>query len=349
MAKDAAKVITAIRDMHQEGFIAAALSRLGWKVALRATDINSLCSYIAENPECLVVASDDFKGIEKIEVRNQILLRGLSQALVSGGIVSPVSDSELHHLMNSISKGNREKSMKLPKIETSVFTVASLGRNVGTTIVAINLASEIVVLGRSVLLVDCHSAHPSISTYLGLHGLREKIIETEFGFSATEIASTERLLEISERASNYDVVVIDLGELQLSERTTVGNRLSDVLSTWALKSSQRLHIVSDHRNTGNVDFLRRLQALSKVAEVSYIDRVMKLSEITNKREILQLKKSSEDELAIPTFIYPYDRRAMQAIRRDQRPLERTATKSVLRAEIQNHLQACENQVHLKAR
>jgi ABC-type phosphate/phosphonate transport system substrate-binding protein len=76
---------------------------------------------------------------------------------------------------------------------------------------------------------------------------------------------------------------------------------------------------------------------------------MKLSEITNKREILQLKKSSEDELGIPTFIYPYDRRAIQAIRRDQRPLAQTAAKSVLRAEMQSHLQACENRVQLKAR
>ena len=349
MAKDATTVITAIRDMHQEGFIAAALSRLGWKVSLRATDLDSLSKQIAENPECLVVASDDFKGVEKIEVRNRILLRGLSQALVSGAVVSPVSDSELHHLMNSISQGSSEKSVKYPKIETSVITVASLGRNVGTTTVAINLASEIALQGRSVLLVDCHSAHPSISSYLVLYGLREKIIDSEFGFSATEIAGSERLLELSELASDFDVVVIDLGELLLSERTTVGGRLSDVLSTWALKSSQRLHIVSNVSDLGNQELLRRLHALNKVAEVSYIDRVIKLSEITNKREILRLKKSSEDELGISTFIYPYDRKAMQAIRRDQRPLAQIAAKSVLRAEIQSHLQACENRVHLKAR
>jgi hypothetical protein len=110
-----------------------------------------------------------------------------------------------------------------------------------------------------------------------------------------------------------------------------------------------LHIVSNLSNPGNDEIARRLQELSKVAEVSYIDRVMKLSEITNKREILQLKKSSEDEIGIPTFIYPYDRRALQAIRRDQRPLAQTAAKSVLRAEIQSHLQACENRVQLKAR
>jgi cellulose biosynthesis protein BcsQ len=349
MAKDATTVITAIRDMHQEGFIAAALSRLGWKVSLRATDLHSLSKYIAENPDCLVVASDDFKGIEKIAVRNRILLRGLSQALISGAVVSPISDSELHHLMNSISQGSSEYSVKFPKIETTVFTVASLGRNVGTTIVAINLASEIALQGRSVLLVDCHSAHPSISSYLVLHGLREKIIDTESGFSATEIASAERLLELSERASDFEVVVIDLGELLLSERTTVSGRLSDVLSTWALKSSQRLHIVSDQRDSGNSEFLHRLHTLSRVAEVSYIDRVMKVNEITNKREILQLKKRSEDELGIPTFIYPYDRRAIQAIRRDQRPLAQTAAKSVLRAEMQSHLQACENRMQLKVR
>jgi hypothetical protein len=348
MAKDATTVITAIRDMHQEGFIAAALSRLGWKVSLRATDLVSLSKYIAENPDCFILASDDFKGIEKIEVRNRILLRGLSQALVSGAVASPVSDSELHHLMTSISRSNSEKSVNYPKIEASVLTVASLGRNVGTTAVAINLASEIALQGGSVLLVDCHSAHPSISSYLVLHGLREKIIETEFGFSATEIASTERLLELNERASGFDVVVIDLGELLLSERTTVGGRLGDVLTTWALKSSQRLHIVSNLNHPGNDELARRLQILSKVAEVPYIDRVMKLSEITNKREVLQLKKSSEDELGIPTFIYPYDRRAMQAMRRDQRPFAQTAAKSVLRAEIQSHFQACEKPVRLKA-
>ena len=349
MVNEQRAVITAIRDMHQEGFIAAALSRLGWKVSLRATDLTSLSNYVAENPECLIVASDDFKGIEKMEVRNRILLRGISQAIIRGGIASPVSDSELHHLMNSISHSSSESSVKYPKIESNVYTVASIGRNVGTTVFAINLAAELALQEHSVLLIDCHSAHPSISSYLVLHGLREKIIDTDFGFSAAEIAGTERILELSELASHFDVVVIDLGELLLSERTTVGGRLNDVLSTWALKSSQRLHIVSDMCNMRNDECFRRLKALDKVAEVSYVDCVVKLCEITNKREILQLKKSSEDELGIPTFIYPYDRRAMKAIRRDQRPLAQTAAKSVLRAEIQNHLQACENRVQLKAR
>ena len=144
-------------------------------------------------------------------------------------------------------------------------------------------------------------------------------------------------------------MVIDLGELLLSERTTVGSRLGDVLTTWALKSTQRLHLVSNLNHPGNEESFRKLQTLSKVAEVPYIDRVVIVNEITSKREVLQLKKSSEDELGISTFIYPYDRRAMQAIRRDQRPLAQIATKSVLRAEIQSHLQACEKRVQLKAR
>jgi MinD-like ATPase involved in chromosome partitioning or flagellar assembly len=349
MANGESAVVTAIRDMHQEGFIAAALSRLGWKVSMRATDLYSLSKYVAENPEILIVASDDFKGIEKIEARNLILLRGLSQALISGAVVSPVSDSELHHLMNSIYRSSTEKSVKYPKIETSVFTIASLGRNVGTTFVAINLAAEIALQERSVLLVDCHSTHPSISSYLSLHGLKEKIMETEFGFSATEISSTERILQVTELASQFDVVVIDLGELLLSEQTSVGGRLSDVLSTWALRSSKRLHLVSDSIFPDNDECFRRLQVLRKVSEVSYIDRVVMFREIMNKREILLLKKSSEDRLGIPVFIYPYDRRAIQAIRRDHSPLAHTAAKSLLRAEIQSHLQACENRVQLKAR
>jgi hypothetical protein len=86
-----------------------------------------------------------------------------------------------------------------------------------------------------------------------------------------------------------------------------------------------------------------------VAEISYIDRVIRLNEIESKRDIHQHKKNSEEELGIPTFVYPYDRRAVQAFRREQRPLAEIAVKSVLRGEIQNHLQACEKRVQFKAR
>lgn len=335
--------------MHQEGFIAASLSRLGWKVSFRATDLASLSKYVEGNPECVIVASDDFRGVDKVEARNRILLRGHSQPLLMGAIQSPTSDSELHHLLNSISQGAAEKRLDYPKMETAVYTVSSLGRNVGTTTVALNFAAEFALQNRSVLLIDCHLARPSISSYLVLHGLREKIVETEFGFSVTEIASTERIQTLAEQAVDFDVVIIDLGELFVTERTTIGGRFSDVISTWALKSSQRLHIVSDFGFPCNGDLLLRLQNLKKVAEISYIDRVVKLSDITNKREILHFQKSSKEELGIPSFIYPYDRRAIQAIRRDQRPLAHTAAKSVLRGEIQNHLQACENRVQLNAR
>lgn len=349
MASNQAGVITAIRDMQQEGFIAAALSRLEWKVVYRATDASSLVKFLTTNPDCLVLASDDFKGIENLKARDLILLRGLSQPLIVGAVESPSSDSELHHLMHSFSQGDAEKRVEYQKIKTSVYTVASLGRNVGTTFVAINLATEIAQQNRSVLLIDSHPANPCISRYLALHDLREKVIETDFGFSVTEIASTERIQELTELASEFDVVVIDLGELQLNELTTVGGRLSDVLTTWALKSSERLHFVSDIRIHSNRDLKSKLQFLSKVAEIPYIDRVVKLSEISSKREIAQFQKCSEAEIGIPAFIYPYDRRATQALWREQRPLLLSATKSTLRAQIQNHLQACENRVQLKAR
>lgn len=349
MGSEQRSVITAIRDMDREGSIAAALSRLGWRVTYRATDLGSLSKYVSENPDFVIVASDDFRGIDKLGARNRIILRGLSQPLVAGAVESPTSDSELHHLMSSISQGTVEKFISYPKIETAVYTVASLGRNVGATTIALNFAAELAAQGKSLLLIDCHTAHPSISSYLSLHGLREKIIETEFGFSATEAVGIEKISELTTLASNFDAVVIDLGELLVSERTTVGSRVNDVLTTWALKSSVRLHIVSDLRAPVNDELRRRLVSLSKVAEISYIDRVIQLSEITNKRDIHLHKKSSEEELGIPSFIYPYDRRTIQAIRRDQRPLAQIAAKSVLRGEIQKHLQACEKRVQFKAR
>lgn len=349
MASNQLEVVTAIRDMHQEGFIAASLSRLGWKVSYRATDVTSLQEFLTENPDCITVASDDFRGVDTLRSQHLITLRGLAQPLVTGAIQSPVSDAELQHLMNSITQNPDKKVATYPKIDSQVIVLASIGRNVGTTVIATNFAAELALSSRSVLLIDCHAEHPSISSSLSIHGIWERIVESEFGFSATEVADVERIEEVSNLASQYECVVIDLGELRLNSRTSVGNRLPDVLTTWSLKSSERLHLVTDQRLNLNSDVLKLIGTLRTIAEIPYVDRIVKLTETLPKREMDQYKKCSEDELGIQTYIYPHDRRAAQAIRRDPRPLIKTAAKSLLRGQIQSHLGACENRVQSRGR
>jgi hypothetical protein len=347
MADNPHIAVTAIRDMSQEGFIASSLTRLGWKVAHRATDINSLLSFAEQNPDCIIIASDDFKGINQSEKHKILFIRGLTQGLVSKAIDSPRSDPELHQLLQALIHNTDNALESLPPFTSKVYVFASIGRNVGTTTLAINVAAESVADGYRVLLIDADIEYPSFSLNLGLHGLRQRIVETPYGFSATEIDSIQRMREVSEMSAGYDLVILDLGQLRMDERTSSGRRLTDLVTSWAINSAETLYLVCEKRRGVEHQISKVISPIKRVTKVSSVQVVITARAFLGRRERESFIADCQREIESPIHFIPYDRKSIEIMDKDFSPLIACAPKSPVRTVIQQLIHEGEKRSHLK--
>jgi hypothetical protein len=331
-------VATAIADIYQESAIASSLQRLGWRVVARAIDIVALERAQSEFPDLQIVASDDFRGIDRFSFAKLTLFRGRGEKAVDGGVAFPNADHELHLLLQSQEAEIHPASTKLSPITAKTHLISSIGRNIGTTTTAINFAAEFAANGEKVLLVDAHRAHPSIAGAFEMHGIRERTSATPFGFSIAEVGSMARIDEIANESKEFDRVIIDAGELSIDSRTAIGRRLEDHLQMWSLQSADALHLLCENRQAKLRLLKQQVEIIPTIADIQYRDLAIICDEILNRKGLDRLAQSTREYTQVPTVTYPRDNRALSLLRRDSSPLRYTAPKSTLRRAIQNHLE-----------
>ena len=331
-------VATAISDIDQESAIASSLQRLGWRVVERAIDIGGLEHAQSQFPKLQIVASDDFRGIERISLAKLILFRGRGEKAVDGGVPFPSADHELHLLLQSLESEIQPAPRGLSRIVAPTNLIASIGRNIGTTTTAINFAAEFASIGEKVLLIDAHRAHPCIASSFEIHGIRERTSVTPFGFSIAEVGSMARIDEITNESKEFDRVIIDAGELSIESRSAIGRRLDDHLRMWCVQSADALHLLCENRQAKLRLLKRQVEIIPTIAEIRYRDLAIICDEILNRKGLDRLAQSTLDFTQVPTVTYPRDNRALSLLRRDSSPLRYTAPKSTLRRAIQNHIE-----------
>ena len=331
-------VATAIADIDQESAIASSLQRLGWRVVARAIDIGALERAQSEFPDLQIVASNDFRGIERITLARLTLFRGRGETVIDGGAEFPNADHELHLLLQRQESEFHPATSTISPITVQTHLIASIGRNVGTTTTAINFAAEFAARGEKVLLVDAHLAHPGIASAFETHGIRERTTSTPFGFSITEVGSMARMDEISSDSKEFDRVIIDAGELLIDSRTAIGRRLVDHLRMWSLKSADALHLLSKSHPRNVQEMMYQFELIPTIAQIGYRDHVLVCDEILSRRDLDRLAQSTTQITQVSTMTYPRDNRSIAILRRDSSPLRYTAPKSTLRRAIQNHIE-----------
>lgn len=284
-------IVTAISNPEQESFIAGTLFTQGWSVIHRAVDFQSLIDFVANHSEqatsALLLYSPDLndfnaRHFEKISL-------GFRQIIGFATTNTQRSDNDdLHEIPASAAqlatfiRGYVRSPLirKLsPLIQSNkharVIAISSAGSCTGATTVAVNLAYELSLKEKKVLLIDANLAEPNIAMLLD----QRNLMEEEFWRLASpqlyvKELTRERISEfdsVVEKAHlEFDFVIIDVGTIhdlssQLSDR-----RADSLVITWVGDHADDLWIIARPDQIGQMRFKRVLAILNRTSVISSI-------------------------------------------------------------------------------
>ena len=287
-------VITAISSSEAEGFVAGTLFAQGWSVIFRAIDWESLDSYLTANPElsrgALLLYAADLPGLSSeraatLNVRTRQSIGFKSSNKTSEDL------PELHEMPTAVTdlvslvRGFVRAPML--RVQTSTFrqqrkshvvAVGSAGSYTGCTVIAMNLAMELSVLGSSTLLIEANFRAPSVAAYLAMRNIQSegswKSIAPNLSLAEIDQEHAHEIDEVMLRAtSEFDYIIIDLGSISgLSNRLT-DRRWTSTMTTWCCDQADELMIVSRadqlgaHRLNQVIELLQQTSIRAKLSFV----------------------------------------------------------------------------------
>jgi Mrp family chromosome partitioning ATPase len=287
-------VITAISSSEAESFVAGTLFAQGWSVVFRAIDWESLDRYISTNPEisrgALLLYASDLPGLTG--ERADALTTRTRQSI---GFMSPhQASTDLQHLQEmptavtdlvSLVRGFVRAPML--RLQTNTFrqqrkshvvAVGSAGSYTGCTVIALNLAMELSVLGVSTLLIEANFRAPSVAAYLAMRNIHGegswKTIAPNLSLAEIDQEHAHEIEQFMERASSeFDYIVVDLGSISgLSNRLT-DRRWTSTMTTWCCDQADELMVVSRadqlglHRLNQVIELLQQTSIRAKLSFV----------------------------------------------------------------------------------
>lgn len=333
-------VITAISDAQFEGFVSGTLFAQGWSVVFRAIDTEALERFCSNNVEqaanSLLIYSPDLPGITNDVVKH--LATKVKQVVGFSSKTNP-EYADLHpnpatptdlvsivrgfvrapmlRQVSQISRANRK---------AHVIAIGSAGSDTGCTTIALNLAMELSVLGKSTLLIDANFRAPSIAALIAIRNVQSeagwRTIAPQLAIAEItqqEAGSIEQLMESA--TQSFDNIVIDLGSISgLSNRLT-DRRWTSTMTTWSCDQGDELMVIARPDLLG----IYRLEQVCGLLEKTSIRAA--LSFTLNMRT--QGKKGADEEaqfLAITTRLRPLCVRVIgRDLRAASKALEEKAT------------------------
>jgi len=331
MDKDSNTAITAIADVAQESFIATLLAKLGFRIIYRATSAGGLSSMLSDNPNVLLVASDDFRNISEIKVGDLLIIRGKSAASSHLSQLNPQSESEFFDLVQERKRTARGEINRPIRSTSDVTLFFSTANARGATVTAINFAHELANRGESVLLIDANFAHPDLSERFNFSGLFKRAQPTNYGFTLCELASLESLNNFSQLANAFNQVVIDLGSFQERYLIESGRRWEEYAYSWALQSAKQVFLLSSeptlHQSTKAHERIIATNAAIDCSLVFTLDRILSTRE--RARFTSQISKQS----GLSSHLISRDIKAIDKMERENSTVLASSPKSLLRSEI----------------
>ena len=353
---DFPSVITAISDPEFEGLVSGALYTQGWDVVARAMDISELRSALLKNSgrKILVIYSPDLDGITSLEINSlatsEISFFGFSDQ--SGDdqgfkniFARPKAPDEfiLLILENIRLAGARTPLIhSAKKCKSKVVAIGGVGHSTGNTTITVNVAQEIALLGRKVLLVEANFQAPAISFYLDLRKVSQELLWREVFENLSVMELTQENIgsfesRIISAGDEFDLVIIDLGSLAFLNQELSDRRWVSAVKIWAARCADEF-IFTIGNSAIDVkrfeDFSKKISSLSLAAKSQLV-----LTEMTNKRSThplptrdIQLRNSTGWRL-------PWDSRSCLAANAERSTLAQTGGRSALRKEIQKLAQS----------
>jgi len=346
-------VVTAIHGSDFESFCAGTLYSQGWNVLHRALDWNSLCEYIDElepAPDVLLI-STDLEGLDHQRL-NQLIADGMKVFIFRKrdedvldfpqSLAEPQLALELIGLIRgSIRKPMvRSASPVIAESRAHVLAIAGAHSSAGCTSLSINIAVELSLLGKKVLLIDANSIAPAIAILLGQQGLHssksfQKISTHLWALEITQENIPDSLLLLESAKSEFDYIVLDSGTVTELARVLRGKRWTGEMLVWIASHADELWFVSKSSRLA-LERLRRIrEELSENSMKPAISFVQSMSLPGKRSTVADEAFSATVKSLNPKKIlhYPLDARAIGAAESEQVSLYDSNEKSLLRKSV----------------
>ena len=195
-----------------------------------------------------------------------------------------------------------------------MIAFAGVNHGEGVTTSAINLAIELTLTGKKVLLIDANHEVPAVATILGeRHANKDALREVSPALQIFEITrenSSSAVELILTAGPNVDFILIDLGLLAFSEHSSLDRRWESIFSTWILESADDLWVFSSPR----VVSMRALRDLSvAIPQMTIRGRITHL--LTHR---IPGKKGNDQEESFLSVVSPMKPHALRILPLDQR-------------------------------
>ena len=325
-------VVTAINDPEFEAMVAGTLFSHGWSVVFRALDVASLQKYLSTSTQAkpLLIYSSDISDLDSKIV--ETLLPYLDRAIgflashqseaKDGYLARPRDEIDLLAMIRSPHRAPMVRSAVTQQIPSRCRMIALAGVNhgEGVTLTALNLAIELTLTGKKVLLVDANHQVPAVATILGeRHANKDALREVSPTLQIFEITrqnASSAIDLILEASQKVDFMLIDLGLIIHSELSSSDRRWDTLFSTWILEAADDLWIFSSPRVVS-------MRALREIA--------VALPQMTIRGRITHLltqripgKKGDQQEEIFLSVVSPTRPHALRILPLDQRGISAAA-------------------------
>ena len=333
-------VITAISDAQFEGFVSGTLFAQGWSVVFRAIDNEALERFCSNNVEqaasSLLIYSPDLPGITNdvvkhltTKVKQVVGFSSKTNTEYADLHPNPATATDLVSIVRGFVRApmlRQVSQISRANRKAHVIAIGSAGSDTGCTTIALNLAMELSVLGKSTLLIDANFRAPSIAALIAIRNVQSeagwRTIAPQLAiaeFTQPEAGTIDQLMESA--TQSFDNIVIDLGSISgLSNRLT-DRRWTSTMTTWSCDQGDELMVIARPDLLG----IHRLEQVCNLLEKTSIRAA--LSFTLNMRS--QGKKGADEEaqfLAITTRLRPLCVRVIgRDLRAASKALEEKAT------------------------
>ena len=333
-------VITAISDAQFEGFVSGTLFAQGWSVVFRAIDNEALERFCSNNVEqaasSLLIYSPDLPGITNdvvkhltTKVKQVVGFSSKTNTEYADSHPNPATATDLVSIVRGFVRApmlRQVSQISRANRKAHVIAIGSAGSDTGCTTIALNLAMELSVLGKSTLLIDANFRAPSIAALIAIRNVQSeagwRTIAPQLAIAEItqqEAGTIDQLMESA--TQSFDNIVIDLGSISgLSNRLT-DRRWTSTMTTWSCDQGDELMVIARPDLLG----IHRLEQVCNLLEKTSIRAA--LSFTLNMRS--QGKKGADEEaqfLAITTRLRPLCVRVIgRDLRAASKALEEKAT------------------------
>jgi len=236
---------------------------------------------------------------------------------VQDGFLSrPRDEIELLAMIRSPHRApmHRSTSAQMIPARCRMIALAGVNHGEGVTLTALNLAIELTVLGKKVLLIDAHHHMPAIATILGeRHANKDALREVSSALQIFEITRSNSSSAINltlDASTDVDFILIDLGLITYSELSTLDRRWENVFSTWILETADDLWLFSSPRTVST----RALREIS--AALPHMTIRGRITHLLTQR--IPGKKGDEQEAKFLSVVSPTKPHALRILPLDHR-------------------------------